>query len=399
MKYVLEVLFPYIFLLYVFDCITYVKSQHLILTSLFGKKFDLKGSGLHLAGLLPTSQTIITHNLPLFFTRDGIYAVFDPTGSNRGINKVEEFNFIKFQDMELIEVEGKNIKLNNTHTIKFPSSSIARFNARYINKLKILSPSEREEKIRASLSDSFDLEAVKKIAISNSKSFAIIKILSSYLFVLVFFMLPLVLYLNLSKYVNLNALVICISLFYFLLLIAAFLTLKKLYRFDNDLRSYTLLSIIFSPVNAIHVISYLTKDLYFRFNYLTLAAYFMPRDSFKELAGKEIFLIDYYENQIDRQDWRKFFKLKKELLQSLLGKCEISLDEISTPPEKQDQTAVCYCPFCMAEYKKKRHNCIDCGMVLKEFEWDNTLKLCQSERSEHSVLGGVGGFDSNINYN
>jgi hypothetical protein len=296
--------------------------------------------------------------------------------------------------MELIEVEGKNIKLNKIHTIKFPSSCSARINAKYINKLKILSPSEREEKIRASLSDSFDLEAVKKIATSNSKSFAIIKTLSSYLFVLVFFVLPLVLYLNLAKYVNLNALVICISLFYFLLLIAAFLALKKICRFDNDLRSHTLLSIIFSPVNAIHVIRYLTKDLYFRFNYLTLAAYFMPRDSFKELAGKEIFLTEYYENQIDRQDWRKILKLKKELLQSLLVKCEISLDEISTPPEKQDQTAVYYCPFCMAEYKEKRHNCIDCGVVLKEFEWDDTL----SERSGHNVQRGVGSFDSNINY-
>jgi hypothetical protein len=120
----------------------------------------------------------------------------------------------------------------------------------------------------------------------------------------------------------------------------------------------------------------------------------MPRDSFKELAGKEIFLTEYYENQIDRQDWRKILKLKKELLQSLLVKCEISLDEISTPPEKQDQTAVYYCPFCMAEYKEKRHNCIDCGVVLKEFEWDDTL----SERSGHNVQRGVGSFDSNINY-
>jgi hypothetical protein len=90
--------------------------------------------------------------------------------------------------------------------------------------------------------------------------------------------------------------------------------------------------------------------------------------------------------------------LGKELLQSLLDKCEISLDEISTPPEKQDQTAVCYCPFCMAKYKEKRHNCIDCGMILKEFEWDDTLKLCQSERSDHSNLREAGGYDSNINY-
>ena len=168
--------------------------------------------------------------------------------------------------------------------------------------------------------------------------------------------------------VNFNALVICIASFYFLLLIVAIRTLKKLYRFDNDLRSHMLLSIILSPVNAIHVISYLTRDLYFKFNYLTLAAFFMPRDSFKELVRKEIFLIDYFENEIDRQGWRKFWKLKKELLQGMLEKCEISISEISKPPEKRDQTAIYYCPFCRTEYRKKRLHCIDCEVALKEFD-------------------------------
>jgi hypothetical protein len=368
MKYALEVLFPYIFLLYICDCATYVKAHHVLLTSWFGKKFDIKKPGIRLAGLLPTSQTIITHNLPFHCTPDGVYAVFDEPCCNSGIVKAEDFNFIKFEDLALIEIEGKHIKLNNTHTIKTPSSASARFNAKFINKIKILRSSDRQEKIKVCLSDSFDLEAIKKIERLHSKSFSIIKILSSYLFVLVFFILPTVLYSSLSEYINLKALVISIFLVYFLLLVVTFVTVKKRYKFDNDLRIYTLLSIIFSPVNVLHVMGYLTRDLYFRFNYLALAAYFMPRDAFRELVRKEIFLIDYFENEIDSQDWLTFWKLKKELLQGLLDKCEISLDEISTPPEKQDQTAIYYCPFCLGEYREKRHNCIDCEMALKEFD-------------------------------
>ena len=371
MKYVLEVLFPYIFLLYVFDCIIYVKARHVLLTSWFGKKFNLEKPGLRLAGLLPTSQTIITHNLPFHCTPDGVYAVFDPSGLNSKINQVEDFNFIKFQDMELVEVGSNTIKINNTHTIKFPSSSSARYNAEFINKLKRLRPSEREEKIKACLSDSFDLEAIKKIERSHSKYFSIIKILSSYLYVIVFIILPMVLYSSLSKYINLKALVICIFLVYFLLLVVALVTVKKRYKFDIDHRAYTLLPVIFSPVNALHLMGYLTRDLYFSFNYLALAAYFMPRNAFKDLVRKEIFLIDYFENEIDSQDWLSYWKLKGELLQGLLGKCEISLDEISTPPEKQDQTAIYYCPFCLTEYIEKRHNCIDCEMALKDFDTEN----------------------------
>lgn len=368
MRDVLEVLFPYIFLLYVFDCITYVNVQHLLLTSLSGKKFALKRSGLRVAGWLPTSQTITTHNLPIYYTRDGIGGVFDRCYSNTGIFKAEDFKFIKFQDLESIEVEAKNIKLNNEHTIKTPSSSSARLTAEFINEIRILKPSDRNKRIRAFLSDCFDVDEIRKIETSKAKYFPIIKILSFYLFILTFFILPTVLYSHLSEYIHLYGLAICIFLFYFLLLVVTFLALKKLYPYDKEKRAYTLLSIIFSPVNAIHVLSYLTKDLYSRFNYIAIAAYFMPRESFKELVRKEIFLIDYFKNEIARRDWLQFLELKKKLLIGLIDTCEISLNEISTTPEKQDQTAIYYCPFCLTEYAEKRPNCIDCGMALQEFD-------------------------------
>ena len=86
-----------------------------------------------------------------------------------------------------------------------------------------------------------------------------------------------------------------------------------------------------------------------------------------EIIRKEILLVDFFENKNDRQDWQIFWQLKKELLQDLLVKCEISMDELATPPEKKDQTAVSYCPLCLSEYSEKRHNCIDCEMSLKEF--------------------------------
>jgi hypothetical protein len=368
MKYVLEVLFPYIFLLYVFDCIIWVKARHVLLTSCFGNKFELKGSGVSLAGLLPISQAVISHNLPLFYTRDGIYAAFDRSGSNSRIDKAEDFTFIPYKDLARIEVEGKNIKFNNSHTLKTPSSPCARYYAKLINAIKTSSPADREAIINDGLSDSYDLDAVKKIATSSSKPFTIIKIISSYLFVLVFVVLPAALFSHFSKYINLNAVVICMLLIYFLLVFVSFLTLKKLYPSENDLRSHILLSIIFAPINAIRVLSYLTRDLYFRFNYLTVAAHFMPRDAFNELARKEIVLMEYFENEIERTDWLGYWRLKKKLLQGLLDQCEISLQQILTAPEKQDQTAVYYCPFCKTEYRQKRHDCVDCEIALKEFD-------------------------------
>jgi len=70
---------------------------------------------------------------------------------------------------------------------------------------------------------------------------------------------------------------------------------------------------------------------------------------------------------MDDKEWLKFWATKKDLLLDLLDECEISLREILKPPEKQDQTAIYFCPFCMSEYSQKQHHCIDCEMVLIEF--------------------------------
>ena len=368
MKYVLEVLFPYILLLYLCDCITYVRARHVLLTSLFGKKFNLKKSGVRLAGLLPGSQAIMSHNLPIHYTRDGIYVGRDNYGSHTRIDKAEDFTFFTFQDLELIEADGKNIKFNKTRAIKTPSAAGARFHAQFLNSIKKRKPADRQEKIKTFLSDSYDLDAIKKIDHSSATLLTVIKIISSCLFMLVFLGLPTALFSNLSKFINLNTFLICIFSIYLSLLLVSFLALKKLYRSEKGFTSYTLLSIIFAPVNAIHVLSYLTKDLYSRFNFLAIAAYFMPRDSFMELARKEMLLIDYLEIEGGTQDWLKYWGLKRAFLTGLLDRCEISIDEISTPPEKQDHTAHYYCPFCMTEYTKKRHACVDCEMALKAFD-------------------------------
>ena len=128
------------------------------------------------------------------------------------------------------------------------------------------------------------------------------------------------------------------------------------------------MAVIFSPVNVLHIIAYLTKNLYFRFNYLALAAHFLPGKSFKDIVRKELLLMEHLLNEIDRQDWRVFWMFKKELTYSLLEARSIDPVEISAAPVKQDLSALSYCPYCLTEYSKKRPSCVDCNMALKEFD-------------------------------
>ena len=133
---------------------------------------------------------------------------------------------------------------------------------------------------------------------------------------------------------------------------------------------YTLLSVIFSPVNALHVIGYLTRYLYSRFHSLARAASFLPANAFKDFIRKELLLIEQRMDDIERKDWRELWKLKRELAYDLLKARNIDLDELLAAPVRQDQSALLYCPYCLTEYSKKRHSCIDCDMALREFEAD-----------------------------
>ncbi len=368
MKYVLEVLFPYIILLYASDCITYLKTNHILLTSWFGKPFNIKRSGIRLAGVLPTSQAILSHDLPLHCTPDGVYTIPDKIIPEDGIVNSKSIIFIKYGDLALVESEGKSIKLNRSYTINTPSSAYARYQAEFIRELTHTGLSGRPEKIAARLKESFDLESIRKIQKSYSRAFSVIRFLSTYLFGVVFLVLPAVLYTNLSKYANLKVLVACTLLLYVLLLVATALTVKRCYKSDKDAKIYTLLSVTLSPVTALHVMGYLTRNLYFKFNYIALAACFISGAAFKELIRKELLLTDQFATRIDRQDWAELWKSKQEMLRSLLGDHGISPDEISAAPVKQDQTAISYCPYCLTEYSKERPNCIDCNIALKEFD-------------------------------
>jgi len=311
MRYVLEVIFPYLIFLYACDCISYLGSNHFLLTSWFGKEFQIRKSGFRLAGVLPTSQAIVTHNLPIHCTPEGVYVASNQSSGADGITNAGDVDFITYEEVACVEAEGKNIKINEIFTIKTPSSAYAKYQIDVIKELKDSSRSVRTEKIGAWLQGSFDLKAIKKTGFSHSRAFSIIGFLSNSLFLVVFLVVPSVLYTDLAKYANLDVLLICIAFIYPLLLTLTVFTVKRSYKSDKDASVNTLLSLIFSPVNAVHVISYLTRNLYFKFNYLALAAYFLPGHRFKDFIRKELLLMDHLAGQFDRQDWQDLWKLKK----------------------------------------------------------------------------------------
>ena len=73
MKEVLEVLFPYIVLLYAIDGIVFVRNGHMVFYSHFGKRFAFGNPGVKLLELSPVCRTILTPRLPVCFAENGVF--------------------------------------------------------------------------------------------------------------------------------------------------------------------------------------------------------------------------------------------------------------------------------------------------------------------------------------
>jgi len=368
LKYILEVLFPYIVILYLIDCITYVKSHHLLFVSDLGKGFRLKEAGLHLVGLLPVSQTIASHNLPLCFTSNGVHTVADGHQYKSGLYEAKDFHFIPYHDLITIETDGKAVKINGKVSIKTPSGVIARHIMGLIQDLKGLRPSKRRKKIQSFLTKATDLQEIETLRTAYSNPILYLKILSSVLFTYTFIVLPLALYSELYLHINFFGLLVSMALNYLLIIILAYFAHQKIYRAKFRHRVYSLISIILSPFTAVHVLNNLTRDIYARFDHLAVAAELLPSSAFQDLMRKELYRITYTKARNENSPLVEFWNLRENSLHALLAKVGISTQKLLVAPKKQDESATSYCPLCGAEYMTEFDRCSDCGVELKEFE-------------------------------
>jgi hypothetical protein len=367
MRFLLEELFPYIVLLYLVDCITYIRNYQLLFVSPFKKNFQMKGSGVHLVGLWPMTEAFISDNSPVFFSSRGVHLLTNDDPYECASYQAEDFHFIAYQDMTLVEVDGKEVKINGKVFCKTSSPIRARNIMHLIQKLKGMNSSERLEEIQAFLAEATDLQKIGVLRRSQADSIFYLRSSSSILFATTFIVLPFVLYSKLYAYVDLHLFLIFMGLNYLFILILAFSLHRRIYDATVGQAIYALLSILLSPVSALHVVSKLTREMYARFDPHALAAELLPLDSFRGLIRKELYRIRQTKVQDYSGKLIESLTLKENSLLALLAEHGTTVHELLAPPKKQDEGASSYCPFCRAEYRSGFNICNDCNVSLQEY--------------------------------
>ena len=368
LKYIIEVLFPYVVILYLVDSLIYIKTFHLLFISELGRGYKLQKTGLRLAGLSPFCQYFISHYLHLYFTREGVYFVADKQNFERPVYKEEDFRFISFYDISNVLVESKDVKINEDVLIKTPSPLNAKYLEKLVREFILLKPAEREEKVNGLFSEATDLQRLKSIRAEHSKSFYLLKFLSTVLFALTFIVLPLTIYTALFSYLKLSHLLFLILAIYFILTTTAWHFHKRIYIDEIRQRIYLLLSIIFSPVTTMHVLNNLYKDLYVKFDYLTIAAMLLPPQEFKNIMKSELYRLAYAKDHCNNPGLNETWSSRESNLRALLVKAGVSIQEIWNSSGRKDKSAASYCPLCAAEYRKDFGMCDDCNIRLINYK-------------------------------
>lgn len=368
MREILTTLFPCIVILYLIESIDYIHHYQVLISSLFGSRFRIRKSGFHIVKLSPMSCTVFSHNLPISFTRKGLFFLKHNDSAANLLYKRDDFNFISYSDMNNIETDGKVVKVNGKNVAKTPSLITAQQIFNLLKKLRNIEPSNRFTTIQAFFRQTSDLSQISRLKVTTANYFFYMRVLCSFLFINVFFLLPVALYTPLYAYIKIHFIFVYMLVSYVAILFLTYRTHKRIFEKRKKERAYALLSLFFLPVGAMHVMNYLTRDMFSRFDYVAIAYTFLPSEVFKTFIRKELHIIEYTRNQINRADWSEFWDLRKTFLHLLIEKKGFLLEDIFSSPTKRDELATSYCPICLAEYISDFGICSDCGIELEKFQ-------------------------------
>lgn len=364
---VLSSLYPYIVILYLTDCIQFINKTHMLFVNYFGKKYYLKKSGLYFSKFSPIGITVLSHNIPVYFTASGLYKINDQNSNDKTVYAEDDYQFISYKDINTIGVDGKEVTLNGEKYIKAPSTIIANIIKDRIIGFKTIKPSKRIKKVRKIFKETFDIDKINSLNRSYSYYIKYIQILSLFLFFNMLILLPLALYSNIYLFINIYLIISYIIFTYLIVLFLTFYVHKKIYKNEKKPRLFSLLSMIFLPVSAMHAIHFITSDLYANFNCLAVARLLLPSDIFINLVRKEISLIEHKKIVVDHSDLLEYWELKMTFITNLVIKSGLTVDSVLAVPSKQDENATCYCPICLAEYISNHGKCSDCRVQLEAF--------------------------------
>src|SRR6185369_16238973 len=363
-------------LLYVSDCLIWVKRESVAFVSSWGGRWRLQvppswlgnanGGILFLNPMPPAGRIFLSHLLPISISPSGICAYNLQTLPSEARSPTQTGQFLSFNKINTAAIEGVYLVVNNEKFAKCATSGQAKMLAQLIREIVKASTTKRTSIVRAWMQKQFAVEDAAARLEDGKKVIEPIQELSLILFLFLFVFTP-----TLASIFGLMPLIIPVAV---VMVILAVLTGIMFYRAHRQLfptegseRFENLIKMILCPPVSIRAADVLTRNLLAEYSPIVLASLLAGSGEQQFVRAFVLDLRHPLSHEVSDE------AAEKTMCWAVDEQLNLCLERFLKPedllaPSVREKDSVSYCPRCRCQYVVSETDCPDCpGVALVNF--------------------------------
>jgi len=384
-------------LLYLTECLIWVKKQSVVFVSYSGRRWRLatpiswlgnaNGALLVLNPLPPPGRVFLSHLLPISISPSGVCAFNSQTLPSGARPATQTGEFLPFSTIEKTGTDGAYLVLNGHKFAKCATAKQAKALASIIETVRAAKVSKRETLVRSWLTKQFDARAATRLWHEADESISLIRWVCSIFFVFMFVGIPVLVTLYgleqliIPLAIGIVALALQIAILFFI-------AHRKLYPSESQERLESLVKMIVCPPVSLRAADVLTRNLLAEFSPIVVANVLASAGHKTNQFARD-FLLDLHhplkhevidEKAEETIDWMNAAQLKA-CREHVQRDCKLTVDSLLQAAEREGDSAS-YCPRCGVQFVTGAGDeCPDCpGVGLVAFS-DNKKEVTLSQTS------------------
>jgi hypothetical protein len=370
-----QTLFLILILVYLSDCLIWVKRESVAFVSTWGGRWRLtvppswlgnaNGGVLFLNPAPPAGRIFLSHLLPISISPSGICAYNLQTLPSEARSPSQTGQYLSFNQISTTATDGVYLLVNNQKFAKCATPRQAKLLAQVVREVAKTSTTKRERVVRAWMQKQFALDEARVRLKEGEAVIEPVQELSSMLFLFLFVLTPV-----LVSGFGLMPLIIPVAAVMIALAIEIAIMFhrahKKLYPAESSERLESLVKMILCPPVSIRAADILTRNQLADYSPIVLASVLAQ----SERQFVRAFVLDLQHplkhEVVDATAEQTMRWAVDEQLQICL-KDYLRPEELLAPSARE-RDSISYCPRCRCQYVVSDTDCPDCpGVQLVNF--------------------------------
>ena len=368
-------------LLYLSECVMWVKRESVAFVSAWGRRWRLvvppswmgnaKGGILFLNPLPPGGRVFLTHLSPVSISPSGICAFNLQTLPSEARSPYESGEFLPFSKIKDSRSDGAYLVVNNEKFTKCATPKQARALGNLVGVIAKASGSKRESMARTWVARQFAADDAAALLKDSEKLIEPIQQMGVILFLFLFVFTP-----SLAFTFGLSPLIIPVAGVMVALAVEIAIMFhrahKKLYPAESSERLESLIKMILCPPVSIRAADILTKNLLAEYSPIVLASVLPGSGEQQFVRGVILDLKHPLKHEVEDETaaqtiaWTANEQLNVCLAQVKKGRFLKPEDLLA--PTQREENSISYCPRCRCQFVVGEGECPDCpGVQLVDF--------------------------------